>query len=753
MTTRLKILFVLVTVLLVDSVMAVEDADSIEARVSGLLDKMTIEQKVGQMTQVTLGILIDKSVPDKIVFDTEKLDEALSKYQVGSILNTASRSLSLEQWHEVIRTIQDKALENGNSLPVLYGIDSIHGANYVKGSTLFPHNIGMAATRNPDLARRAARVTAMETRAAGIRWNFDPVFDLGVNPLWSRFPETFGEDSHLVQIMGVANVEGYGQDGLGAPTSVASCMKHYLGYSDPANGKDRTPAYIPDVVLWEKHLPPFAAAVKAGAPTIMINSASVNGMPVHGSKRLLSDVLRDELGFKGLVVSDWEDVIRLHTRHRVAETPREAVRLAVEAGLDMSMVPFNYSFAEHLVDLVKSGEISEERIDQSVAIILRLKMELGLFDNPYHESEAVKNFGKTEYSELAFQAALESMTLLENRNNVLPLSKETKILLAGPAAANLGPLHGSWSYTWQGENEAVYPDSTKTLVEALVERLGSDQVVSMAEAGYQNEGNYDSARLVELAESVDVIVLALGERAYAESPGWTDDLNLAQEQKALALAAAETGKPVILVLVEGRPRVINDIVPRMDAILLAYQPASRGADAIAEVLLGDYNPSGVLPFSYPQFTGDIMPYDHGVLAKVQQLKPSVITYDGYKPQWPFGHGLSYTTFEYTALEFDRGTLKGDDKLKVSVTVKNTGDRDGWHSVDLFVSDLYASLSPAVRKLRAFDKVFIETGQTVTVPFELTRHDLEFVNLKLERVVEPGEFRVTVGGLEKTFRYE
>lgn len=753
MNLRIYRLLTFALCLLSAPALAGTDARTIDARVTDLLDAMTVEQKVGQMTQVTLGILIDKNVKDGAAIVPEKLHEALHTYKVGSILNTASRSLSVEQWREVIKTIQDEALKTGHAIPVLYGIDSIHGANYVKDSTLFPHNLGMAASRNPDLARKAARVTAMETRAAGIRWNFDPVFDLGVNPLWSRFPETFGEDSYLVEVMGVANVEGYEQDGLGAPTSVASCMKHYLGYSDPANGKDRTPAYIPDVVLWQKHLPPFAAAVKAGSPTIMINSASINGVPVHGSKRFLTDVLRGELGFEGLVVSDWQDVIRLHTRHRVAKTPREAVRQAVEAGLDMSMVPHDYSFAEYLVDLVKSGEISEERIDRSVAIILKLKMKLGLFDNPYQEPAAVENFGKPEYSELALQAARETMTLLENRNNVLPLSKNTRVLLAGPAAANLGPLHGSWSYTWQGDNEAAYPDTTETLLDAFVERLGEERMVAMAEPGFHADGNYDTSKLTELAENVDVIVLALGERAYAESPGWIDDLNLPERQKALVRAAEATGKPVVLVLVEGRPRVINDIVPLVDGVLMAYQPGSRGADAIADVLFGDYNPGGRLPFSYPQFTGDIMPYDHGVLAEIQQLRPAVITRGGYKPQWPFGHGLSYTSFQYTNLDLDRDVLSGDETLKVSVTVKNTGERDGRHSVDLFVSDMYASLSPAARKLRAFDKVLVKAGQTETVTFELTRNDLEFVNLDLERVVEPGEFKVSAGGLAKTFNYE
>lgn len=727
--------------------------DPVAETVAKWLDAMTLEQKVGQMTQVNLGVVIDRNIKERVVFDPEKFREALHRYQVGSILNSTSRALSVDEWHEVIRVIQDAALKNDPPIPVLYGIDAIHGVTYTKGSTLFPHNIGMAATRNPGLVRRIAKVTAMETRASGIRWNFDPVLDLGRNPLWSRFPETFGEDSHLAGVLGVSAFMGYEEDGLDAPTAVASCMKHFVGYSVPANGKDRTPAYIPDVVLWEQHLPPFEAAVKAGASTIMINSASINGVPVHASKHLLTDVLRGQFGFEGLVVSDWEDVIRLHTRHRVAETPREAVKMAVEAGLDMSMVPHDFSFADHLVDLVRSGEISEKRIDRSVAIILRLKLSLGLFENPYAEPEALVNFGLPAYQELALDAARESMTLLKNSDGALPIASGARVLLAGPAAMNLGPLHGSWSYSWQGDKEEAYPETTLTLDEALIAKLGRERVETVAAVGFDNEGNYDTNSLVEKAADVDYIILALGEPAYAESPGALDDLNLAAEQKALARAAASTGKTLIFILAEGRPRIIADIEPLAGGILLAYRPGSQGAQAIVEVLLGEHNPAGLLPFSYPQFTGDILPYDHGVLASIQQLTPGVITHEGYKPQWPFGHGLSYTTFEYRDLALSRKVVGPGDTLVVSSTVSNTGPRGGQHTVDLFVSDLYASLSPAARRLRGFEKIYLEPGQSKTVTFELESNDLSFVNTDLQRVVEPGEFRVQVGDLAETFRFE
>jgi len=746
-----------VTAMLFPTQSVAVSSDAIEKQISQLLASMTIEQKVGQMTQVNLGVIIDKSVKKHVHFDPEKLNMALHKYQVGSILNSTSRALSVEEWHEVIKTIQDEALKNDLSIPVLYGIDAIHGVTYTKDSTLFPHNIGMAASRNPELVKKAAKITAMEARASGLRWNFDPVLDNGRNPIWPRFPETFGEDSYLVTSMGVAAINGYEEDGLDSITAVASCMKHYVGYSDPQNGKDRTPAYIPDVVLWEQHLPPFKAAVEAGAATIMINSASINGMPVHANKYLLTDVLRDQFGFEGLIVTDWEDVIRLHTRHRIAESPREAVRMAVEAGIDMSMVPHDFSFADHLLDLVKSGEVNEARIDRSVAIILRLKMELGLFDNPYAEPGAAKNFGQPAYRQLALDAALESMTLLKNQDDILPLRKTAKVLLAGPAAHNLGPLHGSWSYSWQGDVEANYPKTTQTIFAAFTEKLGAENVETMAAEpavkGFGSPGNYDIEALTERAANVDYIVLALGERAYAESPGALDDLNLPDNQKALARAAAATGKPVIFILTQGRPRIIRDIEPLAKGILLAYQPGSQGAQAITDVIFGDYNPAGVLPFSYPQYTGDILPYDHGVLAEIQQLKPSVITYNGYKPQWPFGFGLSYTTFEYSDLQLSKSMVGENDQLEVSVLVKNTGDRAGHHAIDLYVSDLYASLSPAVRKLRRFTKVHLEAGSSKTIKFALNREDLEFVNADLQRVVEPGEFTVSIGDLSETFRFQ
>lgn len=731
-------------------------AQNIDKEVTHLLNNMTIEEKVGQMTQITLAVILDKGSReegDGLVIDKEKLKKAIHTYKVGSILNSTATALTVKQWNRLIKEIQDEALQTPNNIPVIYGVDAIHGVTYTKGSTLFPHNIGLAATRNLELAKATAKATGKELRATGVRWNFDPVLDLGVNPIWSRFSETYGEDTYLTTKMGVGVIQAYEEDGLENTTAVASTMKHFIGYSDPANGKDRTPAYIPDIVLWEKYLPQFKAAVDAGSSSIMINSASVNGIPVHGSKRLLTDLLRDELGFKGLVVTDWEDVIRLHTRHMVAESPREAVKQAVDAGIDMSMVPKDFSFYELLVDLVKAGDISEARIDKSVAIILKLKYQLGLFDNAYHEAEAAKNFGKPEYKKLALKSARESITLLKNDNDILPLPKNAKILLAGPTGHSHAPLNGSWSYSWQGDVEANYPDDEKTILDAFKRAVGKKNLITHTYAGFNNTKNYDVKGLIKKAKKADYIVLALGENAYAESPGALDDLNLAKNQMVLAQAALSTGKPVIVVLAEGRPRIIKDIVGATKAIVQAYIPGSQGAQAISDVIFGDYNPNGKLPYSYPQFTGDFANYDRAYLSDIQQLTPGDMSYNGYKPQWPFGHGLSYTRFAYSKIKISTNTLKGNEDLTVSVTVTNTGKHEGKESVELYVSDLFASVSPAVKRLKAFKKISLKAKQSKKVSFKISKDDLTFVNPKLKRVVEAGEFKLAIGSEKINFNYQ
>ncbi|MCU0429880.1 MAG: glycoside hydrolase family 3 C-terminal domain-containing protein [Cytophagaceae bacterium] len=730
----------------------------VDPKVKELLSKMSLEEKVGQMTQVNINmILVDGYGSKDGTIDPALLDTAVVKYKVGSLLNAVPSAYSVDQWHAMIKQIQDAAQKTPNKIPVIYGIDAIHGVTFTQNSTLFPHNIAEAATRNPDLVAKGAKVTALETRASGIRWNFDPVLDIGRNPVWARFPETFGEDPFIVKTMGVATIKAYEEDGLKNKTAVASCMKHFIGYSNPATGKDRTPAYISEIQLREYYLPQFKAAVQAGSSTIMINSGEINGVPVHGNKYLLTDVLRTELGFQGLVVSDWEDIIRLHTRHKIAATPKEAVKIAVNAGVDMSMVPHDFSFYKLLIELVNENQVSKERIDEAVGRILTLKANLGLLDNPYGEADAKANFGKAEYSALALEAAREAMTLLKNDSvkgaPVLPLAKTAKVLVAGPGANSITSLNGCWSYTWQGADASKYPSTYKTVAQAISDKLGAKNVSILGNANYKDAANYDSKALAAKAKASDYIILCLGEDAYAETPGTIFDLNLDPAQTALAKAAIATGKPVILVLIEGRPRIIKDIVPGVKGILQAYWPGSQGGAAIADVLFGDYNPNGKLPYTYPMYPNMIMTYDCKFSEIDEELTPGIFSQTGYKYQFPFGFGLSYTKFTYSNFKLSKDSIQGDDKITVSVDVTNSGTRDGKEVVEVYTRDLFASITPPQRRLRGFNKIELKAGETKSVNFELSKDDLAFVNADLKTVTEDGEFEVMIGDFKKIFRYK
>ncbi len=725
-----------------------------ERDVNRLLTKLSLDEKIGQMVQLDLLTVTKKGV-SPIQLDPEKLREAVVTYKIGSFINNGlGRALSVDEWTYVNKTIQDMIrAETPNKIPLLYGIDSIHGATFVQDSTLFPQAIAMAAARNPELMRQSAEISAKETRAAGLRWTFAPVLDVGRQPLWARFPETFGEDPCLASVLGAAAIHGFQGNDVGAPISVAACMKHYMGYSFPFNGKDRSPALIPDPYLREYFLPPFRAAVKAGVKTVMVDSGEVNGVPVHGSKYLLTDILRTELGFKGVVVSDWEDVIRLHTWHHVADSPAEAVRMAVDAGLDMSMVPLDFSFFKLLKQLVQEGKVSEKRIDQSVKRILTLKAELGLMRNPYVEPETAGQFGRPEYRQTALAAAEEALTLLKNDGAILPLAKSAKVLVTGPAAKSLSALHGCWSYTWQGLDEKQYPKSTLTIVDAIRQKLGEANVIFQPGVGFDGESsNIDAA--VSAAGNADVVVLCIGEDAYAETPGDINDFNLPAAQQELAKRLYATGKPVVLVLVEGRGRIIREIEPGAKGILMAYWPGSSGAPAIANVLFGDVNPSGKLPFTYARYANHLLTYDRNRTGRNDELEPP----EGhqameYAPQWEFGTGLSYTTFTIENLKLSASTLKGGDKLMVSVDVTNTGKLAGKETVELYTRDLFASTTPPLKRLRAFDKITLAPGQTRTVTFSLTADDLAFVNVASKRVTEPGDFDVMIGDLKAPFRFE
>ena len=722
-------------------------------KAEALIKKMTIEEKVGQMTQVTLAVIAKGGWGNQDgALDPAALKKAIIDYKVGSVLNTTAHALSVDTWREMMTQIQDEAKKTKLKIPVIYGLDGIHGQTYTLNSTLFPQSIGMAATRNPEMAAAIAKVTAKELRASGVRWNFAPVLDCGRQPLWSRFPETYGEDVYIGKTMGAVVIKAYEEDGLKNPTAVASCMKHYLGYSAPRNGKDRTPTYMPEIEMREYYLPQFREAVKAGASTIMINSGEINGEPVHASKYLLTDVLRKELGFQGLIVTDWEDIKRLHERHNVAATPRQAVVMAINAGIDMSMVPADFSFYDLLLEAVKKGEVPMSRIDDAVKRILVLKYKLGLFDNPYPEESAKSNFGKAEYQTLALDAAHEAMTLLKNQNNVLPLSKNVKVLVAGPSAQSISALNGCWSYTWQGKEEQWYPTDSKTILQAIADKLGSANVITTTGKGFDNPLNYDTTKIAASASGVDVIILCVGENAYAESPGNTRELALPDEQLALAKAAAATGKPVILLLTEGRPRFITSIEPSMKGILMTYWSGKKTAEAIADVLFGDYNPDGRLPFSYPKSMGEIVLYDRKPTEEIREVFNDNVN-SGYDPLFAFGHGLSYTTFEYSDLSLSSTSISSSIKLTVSVTVKNSGSRDGKHTVELYTRDLYASITPSMKRLRAFQKINLKAGESRKVVFTLDKNDLAFVNAQLKTVTEPGEFEVMIGDKKAKFTYK
>jgi beta-glucosidase len=728
-------------------------------KIDALIKRMTLEEKVGQMTQLTIGMIVNGQ-DQNIQIDPQKLDKAITRYGVGSILNVSDQALTPDKWHDTIKQIQEAATRQTRlGIPVIYGIDSIHGANYVQGATLFPQEIGMAATWNPELMKRGSEIAAMETRAAGIPWSFSPVLDIGRQPLWPRFWETFGEDPYLAKVMGVAFVRGLEGSDVAAQDRVASSLKHYMGYSLPLTGRDRTPALIPENYLREYVLPSFAAAIKAGAHTIMVNSAEINGVPGHINHRILTEILRDELGFKGFVVSDWEDIKKLVTIWHVAATEKEATRMAVMAGIDMSMVPLDYSFADHLIALVKEGAVPQSRIDEAVRRILKVKFELGLFENPTPNAALKTKIGLPESRQASLQAARESMTLLKNANNLLPLTKDRKVLVTGPTADSLISLNNGWTYVWQGSEESLYPKDRLTIRRAIEAKAGATNVtyvpgtkITRAAGSTSNnnptdrEAEVDIPAAVHAAQAADVVVLCLGEGSYTETPGNITDLTLGEPQLRLAQAIEDTGKPVVLVLVEGRPRIINRIVDKAGAILMAYNPGNEGGQAIADVLFGDFNPSGKLPFTYPRTPNGLITYDH----KPFETEDTAFGNMAFSPQFEFGQGLSYTTFVYSDLQLSQKTITGSGEVSVAVKVSNNGRRAGKEVVQLYLSDLVASLSPPGKRLRRFAKVYLEPGQSRTLTFKLRPDDLSFIGTANKPVIEPGEFEVQVGGLKARF---
>jgi beta-glucosidase len=738
---------ILITVAALVAAMPRLSADVPESavRVRELLSRMTLEEKVGQMTEVCIDVVSrgndGRFEPHQL--EMAKLEKAILEHHVGSILNVAVGAYSLDHWQTIITSIQDVATKKSRlKIPVLYGIDAIHGVNYTLGATLFPQAINLAATFNTELAYREGEITALEMRASGIPWNFYPVLDIGRQPLWPRLWETFGEDVHLGTEMGRAYVQGHQGTDIAAPTKGAVCLKHYAGYGFPNSGKDRTAAWISERMMREYFLPAFEEAVKAGAPSVMVNSGEVDGIPGHANKHLITEILKGEMKFKGFVVSDWEDIKRLYTRDRVASSPKDAVRMAVMAGIDMSMVPFDFSFATLLLECVHDGSVPMSRIDDAVARILTVKAQLGQFENPYPDLSLKAQFASAASAAANLRTAEESIVLTKNAG-ILPLPKTSKILVTGPAAALLNTMNGGWTITWQGDDEKLYPKDKLTPLDAIIAKIGSGNVVYAPGTAFDKAIDVNAA--VDAARNVDAIILCLGERSYCETPGNIDDMMLERAQLDLAEALTRTGKPVVLVMIEGRPRVIRPIVDGARAILLAFRPGMEGGRALANIIFGDAVPSAKLPVTYPQYPNALMCYDYKPL--------DIGDVNKYDPQWPFGYGLSYTTFTTANLRLDNPVMKRAGKITASVDVKNTGTVAGAEVVLLYLNDNAATVSRPVRQLKGFRKIFLQPGEQKTVVFTLEASDLSFIGLENTRIVESGTFTVMSGSLSAGFTLE
>jgi beta-glucosidase len=743
---KTKHLYLLLSLILLQQVSSKAQTTN---KIDNLISKMTLEEKVGQMTNITIGTIATE-IGDSLVIDKEKLRNVMLTNKVGSFQNVIGHAYSLQNWHKMLDQIQSINMKESRlKIPLLYAIDAVHGADYTLGSTIFPHNLGLAATRNTDLAKLGAQITAKEVRASGIRYNFSPVLDAGRQPLWPRLAETFGEDINLVTKMGLAEISGYEGNDLKSIDHVAACMKHFIGYSFPTSGKDRSSALIPDITLREFFLPSFAAAVKAGTHTVMINSAEVNGIPVHANKYLLTDVLRKELGFKGVVISDWEDVKKLAERHRVASSYKEAVFQSVDAGIDLCIVPSDLDFSKYLIELVQEKRIPIARVNESVKRVLQLKEDLGLFDHPFVEQEAIKNFGLLEYKTAALDAARESITLLKNKDNILPLTKDKKIFITGPGAKSLTTLNGAWTYSWQGTNPKFFSKNQLSILQAIQQKTNYTSYA----LGTEFKGGEDEiANAVKAAENADEIIVCLGEDAYAETPGNIEDLDLPDNQLALVMALSKLNKPIIAVFTEGRPRIIRKIEPLLSGIILAYWPGEMGANAISDVLFGDYNPSGKLPITYPKYPNSLVTYDHKYLDEVFESAAPQVYSEEFHPQFAFGFGLSYTTFDFSPISFSSDKLKANESITVKVTVTNSGKIAGKETVEMYSSDLIASITPSVKRLRDFTKIYLEPGQSKEVTFKLSAKDLAFVGKDLKWRTEAGDFNITIGNQIKKLVY-
>lgn len=754
------------------NVPVIKSDPKIEAQVEQTLKKLTLEEKIGQMMELVTDLFGANDKNGVFYIDEHKTDSILSRYKIGSILNAPNTCApTAKQWEKYIAQIQKISMKR-IGIPCVFGLDQNHGSTYTQGGTLFPQNINVAATFNREIARRSAEATAYETRAVSVPWTYSPTVDLGRDARWPRIWENFGEDCYLSSEMGKAMVYGFqGEDPNNIDQyHIATSMKHFMGYGVPWTGKDRTPAYISPADLREKHFAPFLAGLQAGALTVMVNSASVNGMPMHANKEFLTGWLKEETGWDGVLITDWADINNLYTREMVAKDKKDALRIAINAGIDMIMEPYSCDACGYLVELVKEGKIPMSRIDDACRRVLRMKYRLDLFKNPTQKLKNYPKFGGEEFAKLALEGATESMVLLKNEklqdgNSVLPLAKGKKILLTGPNANQMRCLDGGWSYTWQGHRADEFAGKYNTIYEAFCNEYGKENVILNQGVTYNEKGKYWEENepqiqgAVDAAKNVDVIVACIGENSYTETPGNLTDLWLSENQRNLVKELAKTGKPVVLVLNEGRPRLIADIEPLAQGIIDILIPGNMGGDALVGLVSGKSNFSGKMPYTYPKEINSLANYDFKKSEEVGTMEGAYDYNAKITQQWGFGHGLSYTSYKYSNLKVSQSDFRHGDIIKVSVDVKNTGKVAGKESVLLFSSDLIASMVPDGRRLRAFDKIELQPGETKTVTFDLNADDLAFVGYDGKWVLEEGDFKLMIADqtvnihCEKTYQWQ
>lgn len=733
------------------NVPVIKSDPKIEAQVEQTLKKLTLEEKIGQMMELVTDLFGANDKNGVFYIDEHKTDSILSRYKIGSILNAPNTCApTAKQWEKYIAQIQKISMKR-IGIPCVFGLDQNHGSTYTQGGTLFPQNINVAATFNREIARRSAEATAYETRAVSVPWTYSPTVDLGRDARWPRIWENFGEDCYLSSEMGKAMVYGFqGEDPNNIDQyHIATSMKHFMGYGVPWTGKDRTPAYISPADLREKHFAPFLAGLQAGALTVMVNSASVNGMPMHANKDILTGWLKEETGWDGVLITDWADINNLYTREMVAKDKKDALRIAINAGIDMIMEPYSCDACGYLVELVKEGKIPMSRIDDACRRVLRMKYRLDLFKNPTQKLKNYPKFGGQEFAKLALEGATESMVLLKNEGNILPLQHGKKILLTGPNANQMRCLDGGWSYTWQGHRADEFAGKYNTIYEAFCNEYGKENVILNQGVTYNEKGKYWEENepqipgAVAAAKDADIIVACIGENSYTETPGNLTDLWLSENQRNLVKALAQTGKPVILVLNEGRPRLIADIEPLAQGIIDILIPGNMGGDALVGLVSGKSNFSGKMPYTYPKEINSLANYDFKKSEEVGTMEGAYDYNAKITQQWGFGYGLSYTSYKYSNLKVSQSDFRHGDIIKVSVDVKNTGKMAGKESVLLFSSDLIASMVPDGRRLRAFDKVELQPGETKTVSFELKADDLAFVGWDGKWRLEEGDFKLMI----------